>query len=82
MAFLSFIYLADGTPHATNYRHPCKKVMEAYADAKPWFGIEQEYMFMDLETNKPYGWPRLGFPEPQVTHRRRIIKSTTFGTYL
>lgn len=40
--------------------------MEAYAEHKPWFGIEQEYMLIDPETTRPYGWPRLGYPEPQV----------------
>ena len=56
----------DGTPHKTNHRHHAKKVMETHADAKPWFGIEQEYMLFDPETEKPYGWPKHGFPEPQV----------------
>lgn len=50
----------DGTPHATNYRHTCKKTMDLHAAAKPWFGIEQEYMLFDPETSKPYGWPMHG----------------------
>lgn len=62
----------DGTPHATNYRHACKKIMEAHAEAKPWFGIEQEYMLFDPATGKPYGWPMHGFPEPQVNKSKQV----------
>ena len=40
--------------------------MDAHADSHPWFGLEQEYMFFDPETEKPYGWPKHGYPEPQV----------------
>ena len=40
--------------------------MDAHADSKPWFGLEQEYMLIDPETEKPYGWPKHGFPEAQV----------------
>lgn len=60
------LYNPDGTPHKDNHRHSCAKLMAAHADSKPWFGIEQEYMLFDPETNKPYGWPKHGFPGPQV----------------
>lgn len=62
-------YNPDGTPHKTNYRYAALKVFETYADSHPWFGIEQEYMLFDPETEKPYGWPKHGFPEPQVKIR-------------
>ena len=68
-----YILYVDGTPHATNFRYSCKKAMDTYAHTKPWFGIEQEYMFMDPETNRPYGWPRNGYPEPQEIDRKKKL---------
>lgn len=54
----------DGTPNKYNYRHEAAKLMEAHADQKPWFGLEQEYTLLDM-LDKPYGWPVGGFPGPQ-----------------
>lgn len=55
---------SDGTPNKFNNRHECAKLMEAHKKHIPWFGLEQEYTLFD-EYDKPYGWPRGGFPGPQ-----------------
>lgn len=60
---LSECWNADGNPNKYNFRHECSKVMEAYAEHEPWFGLEQEYTLLDLD-NRPFGWPAGGFPAP------------------
>lgn len=54
--------------HST--RQHCKEIMDHYAHLEPWFGIEQEYILIDIKTNKPLGWPLNGEPEPQVRRKK------------
>lgn len=61
---LAECYNADGTPNKANYRHKCAQSMKAAEKEVPWFGIEQEYSLFDID-DKPYGWPKGGFPGPQ-----------------
>lgn len=56
---------SDRTPHNSNTRSKLVELSERYEDSEMWFGIEQEYVFMNPETEKPYGWPEKGFPNPQ-----------------
>ncbi|KAG4304430.1 hypothetical protein PORY_002140 [Pneumocystis oryctolagi] len=55
---------ADGTPNKFNYRHKCSMLSKKYDKHEPWFGMEQEYVFLD-KYNSPYEWPRGGFPAAQ-----------------
>ena len=55
----------DGTPHSSNTRSKLRDIAEESEELKMWFGIEQEYLFMDPKHDRPYGWPKFGFPSPQ-----------------
>jgi len=61
---LSECWMSDGTPNKFNHRHEAAKLMETHAEHEPWFGLEQEYTLFDMN-DKPYGWPKGGFPAPQ-----------------
>ena len=53
----------DMTPHPSNTRAACAETAKKYAAFEPWFGIEQEYTF--IQNNRPLGWPATGYPAPQ-----------------
>ncbi len=55
----------DGTPHKSNSRAALREAAKTYEQSRMWFGIEQEYVFIDPENSRPYGWPDIGYPNPQ-----------------
>jgi len=61
---MSECWMSDGKPNAYNFRHDAAVLMEAHAKHEFWFGLEQEYTFLD-PNGWPYGWPKNGFPAPQ-----------------
>ena len=56
------VLLTDFTPHPTNTRAACAAAAEKYADQEPWFGIEQEYTF--LQGGPTAGLAGPGLPGP------------------
>ncbi|XP_063709222.1 glutamine synthetase 1, mitochondrial-like [Culicoides brevitarsis] len=57
-------YKPDGSPSDTNHRHKMQEAIDQTKEHEPWFGIEQEYTFLDHD-GRPFGWPVGGFPPPQ-----------------
>ena len=55
----------DLSPHPTNRRAHAREAFDKYGDLEPWFGLEQEYTMIDVETGWPAGFPAGGFPGPQ-----------------
>jgi glutamine synthetase len=62
-------YHIDGTPTNTNFRAFAKKIFDkGVEEHDPWFGIEQEYVVMNLigtGLSWPVGWPEGNFPQCQ-----------------
>lgn len=48
-------YLPNGQPHITNHRAGAVEIFDKKPDEEPWFGLEQEYFLVDLNTWKPLG---------------------------
>ena len=65
---------ADSTPHATNGRATIDDEDDDF-----WFGFEQEYFLIDLETNKPLGFPVNGYPRPQGPYYCSVGAANAYG---
>lgn len=65
---------ADGTAHDTNGRAHIED-----DDNDFWFGFEQEYFIMDLDTKLPLGFPAGGFPAPQGPYYCGVGGQNVFG---
>jgi len=57
-------YKSDGSPTESNHRASMQAAYNSTKGHEPWFGIEQEYTFLDID-GRPLGWPTNGFPGPQ-----------------
>ena len=65
---------ADGTPHESNVR---AKIDDDDNDF--WFGFEQEYFIMDVNTQLPLGFPLGGYPGPQGMYYCSVGGKNTHG---
>ena len=65
---------ADGTPHDSNARARIDD-----DDNDFWFGFEQEYFIMDVETQLPLGFPVGGYPGPQGLYYCSVGGKNTHG---
>ena len=68
---------ADGTPHESNAR---AKIDDDDNDF--WFGFEQEYFIMDVQTQLPLGFPMGGYPGPQGLYYCSVGGKNTHGRHL
>jgi glutamine synthetase len=65
---------ADGSPHDSNARAQIDD-----DDNDFWFGFEQEYFVMDVETQLPLGFPLGGYPGPQGMYYCSVGGKNTHG---
>jgi len=65
---------ADGTPHVSNGRASIED-----DDNDFWFGFEQEYFIMDLDTQLPLGFPAGGYPGPQGPYYCGVGGQNAYG---
>lgn len=65
---------ADGSPHVSNGRATIDD-----DDNDFWFGFEQEYFIMDVDTQLPLGFPIGGYPGPQGLYYCSVGGRNTWG---
>ena len=60
-------WLPNGEPHKTNKRVLAEKIFSQRKELEPWFGMEQEFFVIDVETGRPLGFPKdvSAVPKPQ-----------------
>lgn len=72
-------YSPNNEPLKNNYRIWAEKVFNNALEEEPWFGLEQEYFIMDLNTEKPLGFPQNGLPLPQGQYYCSVGGNNSFG---
>ena len=72
-------YTPSGEPIFNNHRKTAKEIFDLALEEKPWFGIEQEFFFMNRFTGKPLGFPPQGSPQPQGQYYCSVGADNAFG---
>ena len=71
---LTEVLKADGSVHKSNARACIED-----DDNDFWFGFEQEYFIMDLDTNLPLGFPAGGYPAAQGPYYCGVGGQNAYG---
>ena len=72
-------YTPNDTPLPNNNRHNAEKIFNQNIESEPWFGIEQEYFIMNPATDRPLGFPKNGYPEPQGDYYCAVGSKNIYG---
>ena len=72
-------YNSNNEPLSNNNRVAANEIFKKGLSEEPWFGLEQEYFIMDLNTEKPLGFPQNGLPQPQGQYYCSVGGNNSFG---
>ena len=72
-------YDSEGNPTESNTRYSADHIFKSFREHRPWFGLEQEYFLINLETGRPLGWPRDYDPEEQGKYYCGVGSGKVFG---
>lgn len=71
-------YDRNDKPIKSNTRFNSDKILEQFKEEQMWFGLEQEFVLKNAETDTIVGWPPNGLPEPQGKYYCGVGSDRTF----
>lgn len=76
------VFNLNGTPHKSNTRARLRETADRFKSEEPLFGIEQEYTLFDARGERPFSWPKEGFPAPQGPYYCGVGANKVYGRSL